>query len=114
MSAITEITAKAAEKGTFVFTAVFTDEDGNSVIPNSITWTLTDIIGTVINSRLNVAVAVPAASIDIVLRGLDLKVVGRNVKRVVTIKAIYNSSYGSNLPLNGEARFDVDDLLNIT
>lgn len=106
----TKLTIKAADKSTYVINLAFEDEDGNAVIPDSIAWTLTDDAGTVINSRTSVAVAVPAASVDIVLSGNDLKYSdGRH--RVLTVQAVYDSNLGSDLPLKDEVKFEIADLL---
>jgi len=113
---ITEIATHATEKSTYSVTVSFTDEAGDAVTPNSITWTLTDKDGTVINSRQDVSVT-PATSVTITLSGDDLALqsgeVG-GVVRVLTISATYDSDLGSNLPLKSEARFIVDDLKSVT
>ena len=102
-------TVKAVDRSTFIVTASFTDAQGDDVIPASIAWTLTDDAGTVINSRENVNVAVPAASIDILLQGDDLAVADSST-RLLTLNAVYNSDEGSNLPLRDQVRFTVQDL----
>lgn len=110
----TNLTVNATERSTYVITAAFTDEDGAAVVPNAITWTLTDTIGTVINSRDGVAVAVPASSIDIVLSGADLAVGGYNSPlRIFTIEATYNSALGNDLPLTGAAQFSIEALAGV-
>ena len=109
----TKLTVGAIEESTYIVTATFTDEDGTALIPESITWSLTDIDGTVINSRSDVAIAVPAASINIVLTGDDLAVSGSN-SRIVTVEAIYNSSYGTGLYLKKAATFTLENLIAIS
>lgn len=109
----TTLTTRAIDKSTYVINCAFTDEAGAAVIPDSITWTLTDDAGTVINSRSAVAVAPPAASIDIVLSGNDLKY-SDGAPRVLTINAVYDSTLGSNLPLKDSVRFMVSDLISVT
>ena len=108
----------ADEKSTHVVTATFKDEDGVLVVPTSITWTLTDESGTIINARENVAVVTPASAINIVLSGLDLAMqTGETagiVGRVITVNAVYNSTLGTGLPLKGEVKFYIDNLLKIT
>lgn len=111
----TNLTTTANEKSTYIITASFTDDSGASVVPSSITWSLTDVNGTVINSREDVSVSIPAASIDIVLSGDDLALSdGNDVVRVLTIKAHYSSSMGANLPLNDSCRFIIKNLKAIT
>ena len=112
------LTVHAIEKSTYIVTATFRDEDGVLVVPNAITWTLTDEVGTVINSRIDVVVTPPMTTIYIVLQGLDLAMqtleTAGTVGRIVTVNADYNSTLGSNLPLKGEVRFYVDNLLKVT
>ncbi len=88
------------EKGARGVQIAFTDDAGNPVVPNSITWTLTDVpeLGstpTVINSRLNVS-ATPASTIVIALEGDDLAVqTGEEnlstVLRLITVNYQYDS-----------------------
>jgi len=106
-----ELTEHATEGGTYIISAVFTDEDGASVIPTFIKWDLTDQRGNIINSRDDVIV-IPAASIDILLQGNDLAIVDNmsEVRRILTVFAKYNSSLGSDLPLDDSAHFFIDKL----
>lgn len=111
----TILSTHADEQSTYVVTAAFTDENGDAVVPNSIVWSLTDEDGVVVNSREDEAVGSPAASIDIVLKGADLKVTGTaDVVRVVTVEATYTSDLGANLPLKGAARFVIDNLVAVS
>lgn len=113
----TTLSTRAIEKSTYIITAAFADADGDAVIPTTITWKLTTDSGTVINSRTGVSVAVPAASNDIVLSGLDLAVqTGEtgDVRRILTVEAVYSADEGASLPLKDEATFIVINLSNIT
>lgn len=113
----TLLTVKAAERSTYIVSAAFTDDEGVEVTPDSITWTLTDDDGSVINSRLNVAVAMTASSIDIVLSGSDLALQlneSGDVIRVLKISAVYTSDAGSNLPLIDDARFILQDIVAVS
>jgi hypothetical protein len=109
---MTKLTLPAIERSTYVVHCAFTDEDGVAVVPDTITWTLTDNIGTVINSRLDVAVAVPAAAIDIVLSGLDLVVSGSTIGRVLTVSSVYTSTLGT-LPCIEACSFGISDLVSL-
>ena len=110
----TVLGTKAPEEGTYILTVAFKDDTGTAVVPDSITWTETDTSGSVVNSRLNVAVAVPAASITIVLSGADLAIQRPSILgRIVTIEAVYDSDAGNDLPLNAEIRFTIEPLVNI-
>lgn len=103
----------AEEQGTYVVNCSFKDEDGEDVIPTSIKWTLTTVGGEVVNERSDVSVASPAASVDLVLSGADLQLLSHKESfssRILTIKALYNSSLGNGLPLNKAVRFKVRNL----
>ena len=107
----------ADEESTYIATAAFTDAAGDAVTPNAgtIKWTLSDMEGTVINSRLNVVIT-SDTSVDIVMSGDDLALqtgeVG-TVKRLLTVVAVYDSTEGSDLPLNEETVFLLDPLVKI-
>jgi hypothetical protein len=105
-----ELTTNGTEEGTYVVTAAFTDEDGGSVVPNNINWWLYDSSNSIVNGRSNVAVAVPAASINIVLQGDDLAIIGKDNRRVLRVEYDYDSTYGSGLPGKKEVEFDITDL----
>jgi len=110
------LTSRAVERSTYIITAEFEDASGALVVPDSISWTLTDERGRVMNSRSAVAIAVPASSIDIVLNGADLALTGDGDKggRVLTVEAVYDSTEGLNLPLKDEVRFRIAPLLKVT
>ncbi len=111
------LTSLALEESTYVITASFTDEDGAAVVPNTatVTWTLTDLDGTVINLRSAVAVS-SASTITIVLSGDDLSLLVSDDSgvRKVLVQAQYDSSIGSDLPLNDEVQFTIDPLVAVT
>lgn len=112
----TNIDTHATEKSTYIVTAAFTDEDGAAVSPATLTWTLTDSSGSVINSREDVAVSDPGTSEDIVLSGADLGVTETgDVVRIITFEGTYNHvDHGNGLALTGSARFVVDNLKAVT
>lgn len=107
----------ANEQSSVFVTAVFTDEDGASVVPNSVTWTLTDVGGTVVNSREDVSVSA-AASVKILLEGDDLPWFG--VKRTdtytlkVLFEALYDSGVETDIPLKEEETILVSNLSAIS
>jgi len=110
----TLLTSHAAEESTYAITAAFTDEAGDAVAPDTLTWTLTNDAGTVINNREDETVDSPASSETIVLSGNDLAVGGNGVVRILTIKGTYTSSLGSELPLTDQVTFIIDDFTAIT
>lgn len=102
----------AVERSTYVVTISFYDEDDNPVVPSSVTWTLTDEDGVVINDREDV-VATPATSLEMVLSGLDLAVSGQvTATRILTVSGVYDSDAGSDLPLRAHVRFSVEGLVS--
>lgn len=103
---IPTLSVKPFEKSTAIVTATFVDEASNPLTPNTLTWTLKDLEGNVINSRSAVSIS-PATTINIVLSGDDLAVTDGNEERIVLIEGTYNSSYGSGLPLVAACRFSI-------
>jgi len=113
----TQLTDYAVEKSTFAVQAAFTDEDDDAVVPDSITWSLCDPDGTIINSRQDVSVSSPASTTTIVLSGDDLQLLDQDndyETRYLEISAVYDSDIGQNLPLNDRAEFRVINLKSIT
>lgn len=109
----TELT-NAKDKSTYIVTASFKDEAGDAVVPNSITWTLTDINGNVINSREDVTVTTPAASVDIVLSDNDLDVTSyASSTAVLLIEAVVNLLAGNDKAVKDEVRFLIEDLVAV-
>lgn len=109
----------AIEESTGKITIAFTDEDDNAVIPSTITWTLTDESGTIINEREDIAVAVPASTINIGLSGDDLAFQsgesGDSVFRIFTIEWTYTSvDLGSDLPGKDSLKFPLVNLVAVT
>lgn len=110
----TTLTTRAVEKSTFIITAAFTDEDDAAVVPNSITWSLTDKDGNVVNSR-SAESETPATSVDIVLGGDDLALTEHaDNERILTVETDYDSSLGSGLALRDEVRFRIAPLANVS
>ena len=104
------------QRSTIAFTSSFFDRAGDPVTPTSITWTLVDQDGNVINDRLNVVITPTAEEVTVVIGGddTDLDSATDNGSRRFTIKALYDSDLGSDLPLNDEQGFLIADLTGIT
>jgi hypothetical protein len=104
------------EKSTAVITVSFSDEDGNAVAPDSMTWTLTDRNGNVINSRQDVVLSSPTSTEVIVLSGDDLQIVDSDDDgvRILTFEGTYTSALGSGLPLVDACSFVVENLKAVT
>ncbi len=112
----TILTTEAVEKSTYVVPVTFRDENGTSVAPTAATWTLTSEYGAVINSRSDVAISPLAATVNIVLTGADLAMLGEldNRTRLLLVEATYNSSLGTGLNLRDEIEFSVRPLVGVT
>ena len=105
------ITIDAREESTFIINVQITDDEDAQVIPNEMTWTLTDKQNNVVNERDGVSFAVPAESMDIVLQGDDLGLdVVTDRMRILTVEGTYNSDAGSNLPFKDACKFFIRDL----
>ena len=105
------LTTHAVDQSSYIVSCAFTDHNGDEVVPSSITWDLYDGDGDVINSRSAVAVEEPAASIDILLSGDDLKYSDGRY-RVLKISAAYDSEeLGNDIPIVGSTRFVIDAVL---
>ena len=113
----TIVSTPAQEGGTYKTIITCKDDDGNAVTPKTLTWTLTDYAGNVINERSNVS-ETPAASVPIVLSGDDLQVLSSEtadtVKRLLTVSITYDSDAGSDLPQNQAMVFPLENLTAIT
>ena len=106
----TQLTMGRDESG-YVITASFKDESSAAVIPNSIRWDLTDRRGNIINSHSSEILAV-GSTVTVVLRGDDMKYSDGD-ERIFTIRAKYDSTNGTSIPLNAEARFHIENLVNV-
>ena len=107
--------AFAPEEGTRAFDIVFYDDDDNPVTPKTLTKTLQDLFGTVINSIDKTAVGGLANEMTFVLSGDDLGIpTASSLGRVFTLLGTYDSGLGSDLPLNLEVFFSVKPMVGVT
>lgn len=105
------------EEGTLLITVgPFTDDTGATVTPSAVTWTLTDVVGTVVNSRSAVSITPPASSVTILLSGDDLALSStlRGVKRILLVRFVYTSTSGSGLVGYIEREFSIQPLVAVT
>jgi len=111
----TTLSTKAVEQSTFVVSATFTDENGDSVVPNTLQWSLVDRKGNVVNDRKDVSVSSPSSTEDIVLSSADLKIDKdrEQVSRWVVFEGTYDSTLGSDLPLKDQVEFTVVNLKKV-
>ena len=107
----------AVEQSSAFINVTFYDEDDDLVVPDSITWTLTDENGTIINEREDEAVSVPASSITIVLTGDDLAFLSGEtadaVNRILMIEAVYDSDLQEDLAFKDAVVFPLVNLVAI-
>ena len=115
------------EKGIRGIKVVFTDDDGNAVVPNTgtIKWTLTDrpanqsTTTTIINSREQIDIA-SASTIYIVLEGDDLALQSGElsegtVERVLTVEYQYDSAnLGNNVDDKAQYVFQIENMYYTT
>lgn len=109
----------ADEGSTLAVTVTLKDEDGdaiNAAAVTALTWTLTTLDGTVINSREDVAVGSITNPVTVVLSGDDLPFSGSgaSVWLELTVEGTYNSDLGTGLPVTGSCQFQVDDLAGVS
>ena len=78
------------------------------VTPASVTWSLVNAAGGIVNAR-DAVVATAASAITIVLHGADLALAGtQDEERRLTVRATYDSeTYGDGLELTEEFVFTV-------
>lgn len=110
MAITTQLVVSPAEEGTAKVTVSFVDENDDAVAPNAgtLTWTLTDRRGRIINEREDVAIT-SAASVVVVLSGDDLAIGEYGTNRVITFEGLYNSDIGNNLPIKVRGYFSIAD-----
>jgi len=99
----------AINLSTFIIEGAFTDQDGAVITPTSLTWSLTDNWGNIINLRDSVVIDPPTDTFTVVLSGDDLdQEVSPN--RIFIVEAVYTSiTYGAGLPIKQQASFTIDD-----
>ncbi len=105
----------AIERSSYFPIASFFDEDLATEDVKTLTWTLTDIFGNIINGRDAVVVAEPSSVETIVLSDGDLAVFGDDdrLKRLITFEATYDSVLGSDAALKGVGEFTIIPLVAI-
>ncbi len=110
---ITTLTQEAPEQGTFAITAAYFDDAGTPVVPTAATWTLTDILGVIINSRDSIAITGLSTTSMIVLTGNDLAIGEHGYVRRLLVEYVYNSSLGNGLAGKAQVNFRITDFLAV-
>lgn len=107
------LTTPANEQGVYWITVGYLDEDNNAMAPDTATWTLTDLEGSVINTREDEEIETPTTEDTIELSGLDLAVDGNDiVQRLVTIEGTYTSeTFGASKPFKIQIKFPIEPVV---
>ena len=110
----TTITDIELEEGsTGKVTAVFTDEDGDPATPKTLFKTITDLTGNEILARAEISSGL-ASTMNIAISGTNIPVPADSLGYIVLLlEGTYDSSLGSDLPLNDECRIPVNDLIGL-
>lgn len=126
MSCTTTATINTCEEGVYKISFILQDESDNIVIPNTISWQLSNNIGTIVNNNTFVSNditgtqetitidGVTGSGFVVLLRGDDLAFQSSydDGKRIFAIKATYDSTLGSDLPFKSELSFTITNLVN--
>ena len=111
---IEELDMLAYEGDTYPINVTFRDDAGELMVPDTLSWTLTDAEGTVQNDQANVTVDTPMSSVDIVLSGDDLQThraaLGAVVTRLLTLSGTFSSDLGDDLPIYRTVKFKLVNL----
>jgi hypothetical protein len=108
-----DLTAKVVERGSVEITAgPFLDFNGLEIVPTSLTYTLTNSVGTVVDG-LELVTLTPALTVSWVIYGDSLAILSStdNGWRVVVIEGTYtDADYGAGIPIKEAARFRIENL----
>lgn len=118
----TEIFPERATRGVEI---TFKDSDGNAVVPNSASWSLTTAPsyrdqGVVINNRDSVSIAGLSSTITLVLSGADLQILNdeveyKYVRRALLVEYNYDDpNLGNNVADKLQYIFRLENLYNVT
>ena len=93
---------------TAVFRVQIEDENGNPITPATMVWTLSDDEGNIINAREDVGIG-PGAIVEVVLGDADTQPVVPfgTLRRVLTVRATYDSTLGTGLEIVGDYTFEL-------
>lgn len=109
-----QLTTKAEEGSTYIIRATYYDEDGNAVTPATVTWTLTNGDGDIVNSREDISISTPSTYNDIVLGAADTKCSSfKDETRKLILEYTYDSAAGTGLPGTAQVSFIVQKILTV-
>jgi hypothetical protein len=100
------------EGSSVIFGVTFLDENGASVVPNAIAWSLLTDDNTAVVEEEPVT---PAASVSVAVNGTYLTLGNQYDQgyRTFVVESTYDSSAGSGLPVVGKMRFRIEDILGV-
>lgn len=110
---MTTLTIVAPEHGSYPITASFSDTEGTAFTPKTLSWSLLDIIGTVMNGRDKVSLTPSGTYYTVVLQGDDLIYDAGAVPgvRIFYMEGTYDSVYGNDQEFRAECQFSIEDLI---
>lgn len=98
------------EGGSLFVTASFTDRNGDAVTPDSVTWSLCDGNGSIINEREDESVT-PDEEVTFLVSGDDFPWVGSYPAEIyflyLLVKSVYDEVDEDDVPQNQEQRIAV-------
>jgi len=111
----TNLPVSALERSTLSVSAQFYDERGSAVIPDTLTYTLTDMYGNVVNNRIT-ANLTPATAVVVGLTNNDLQISGYSgVTRQLLFEGTYTSvTLGANQSLRDWVNFGIINAVKVT
>lgn len=105
----------ATELGTYIIDVTLLDEDGDSLAPATLSWSLKDVGGNVVNSREDVEIDPPTSSVTITLTGADLALTAnRPAQRILSLSGTYTTALGVEAALTESATFIIAPLATST
>ena len=111
---IEEINKPVPEQSNPTFLIPFKDETGAACVPETLTWDLSTMDGTVI--ALNQSVVVPAAISVVTLTTAQTRFLqdeALKAERLLSFYAVYNSTYGVGLITRKQVKFTIEQFLLI-
>ena len=96
----------ARERSTFVVDVAFRNAAGAAITPTAASWSLYDPRDVAMNSRANVAITTPSATVSITLAGADLATYEDEVGDMVTRTLVASATHGGNVYLD-QVKFSI-------
>ena len=103
----------AQEEGTYPVKFIFKDslrQEIEAAAITAVSWWLTDMTGTIVNSKSEVLVAVITNPLYLIISGDDLQILDKDngyENRLITLKGTYDSDLGNALPFTYAVSFSL-------